>query len=193
MKLSKFGYWESAEINQFYDEKLCLSIADLFKKYDILNVYDFGCGEGKYVQFLRKMNFNCLGYDGNPYTSTIAESSCSVINLAEHFNLPNKVEAVISLEVGEHIPKEYESVFLNNISSHAISLVVLSWAVIGQPGIGHINCQNNEYVINEMRNRNFTYNHEESIKLRDSSILCWFKNTIMVFENASRQKISFNK
>ena len=36
------------------------------------------------------------------------------------------------LEVGEHIPAELEAKFLNNLSSSARRMVILTWAVPGQ-------------------------------------------------------------
>jgi tryptophanyl-tRNA synthetase len=95
--------------------------------------------------------------------------------------LDNKFDCVLSLEVGEHIPKEYESVFIDNVCSHTNNLLIISWAVVGQGGDGHINCQNNEYVINQIESRGLLYNPLKSKELRESATIGWFKNTIMVF------------
>ena len=39
---------------------------------------------------------------------------------------------VMSLEVAEHIPQDYEAIFIDNIVRHAREGVVLSWAVPGR-------------------------------------------------------------
>ena len=39
---------------------------------------------------------------------------------------------ILCLEVGEHIPKKYESVLIDNIASHARVGAVISWAIPGQ-------------------------------------------------------------
>jgi hypothetical protein len=87
----------------------------------------------------------------------------------------------MSLEVGEHIPAEFESIYLDNVAKHAKGLIILSWAVPGQNGDGHVNCQSNEHIIDEMHLRSFTLDEVATKALRNSASLWWFKNTIMVF------------
>ena len=89
----------------------------------------------------------------------------------------------ITIEVGEHIPKASEQVFLDNIVSLGRKGVILSWAIPGQGGNQHINEQSNEYVIGEMKKRGLTYNEPQSMKFRKSvQKHRWLRNTIMVFE-----------
>jgi len=92
----------------------------------------------------------------------------------------DKRECTISLEVGEHIPKIFEQNYLDNIisSSHNI---ILSWAILGQGGYGHVNCRNNDYIIDKFNQFGYRYNMVDSLYLRYGSSLTWFKNTIMVF------------
>ena len=46
------------------------------------------------------------GYDGNPY------APCNLVDLSEPVILDKKYDWIISFEVGEHIPKKYEDVFI---------------------------------------------------------------------------------
>ena len=46
---------------------------------------------------------------------------------------------VICMEVAEHIPREFEHVFLLNLVASAQKGVLLSWGLPGQNGIGHVN------------------------------------------------------
>lgn len=87
----------------------------------------------------------------------------------------------MSLEVGEHIPKEYEHILIDNICNAAEHGVILSWAIKGQGGAGHVNCQNNAYIIDVMRGKGFAYDTDASSTLRKNATLSWFKNTVMVF------------
>jgi hypothetical protein len=91
----------------------------------------------------------------------------------------------MSLEVGEHLPAQYEGVFLDNVVRHAVRNVLLSWAVPNQGGHLHINEKPNTVVIEQMKLRGFEYDEEESLQLRDVATLTWFKNTLMVFRRAS--------
>ncbi len=54
---------------------------------------------------------------------------------------------VISLEVAEHIPAQFEAVYMDNIARHAREGVVLSWARPGQGGYSHVNNRPFEYVV----------------------------------------------
>jgi len=50
------------------------------------------------------------------------------------------------LEVAEHIPKHLEERFTQTVHRHVKigGYLMLSWAVEGQGGLGHVNCRNNE-------------------------------------------------
>jgi hypothetical protein len=45
---------------------------------------------------------------------------------------------IVSLEVAEHIPSQFESVYLDNVFRHAREGIILSWAVPGQNGLSHV-------------------------------------------------------
>lgn len=88
----------------------------------------------------------------------------------------------MSLEVGEHIWKEGEQAFLDNVRRHAQRGIVLSWAISGQNGgHNHVNEQPNAYIIEQLKIRGCTYDEQASTQLREVATLPWFKNTIMVF------------
>ena len=127
------------------------------------------------------LEFDINGFDGNPHTPALTQGICGVLDLTNNDLNIGTYGWVISLEVGEHIPKEFEQRYLDNITKAAKFGVILSWAVVGQDGHGHVNCQNNDYIIAEMAKRGFTYSKIESEHLRKSATLSWFKNTLMVF------------
>mmetsp|Transcript_8942 Transcript_8942/g.13452 ORF Transcript_8942/g.13452 Transcript_8942/m.13452 type:complete len:93 (+) Transcript_8942:319-597(+) len=87
------------------------------------------------------------------------------------------------MEVAEHIPAEFEPIFLMNIISPAKKGVLLSWGMPGQNGIGHVNGRTNEYVIDIMNQLEFDFDEERSNYVRENSQSNWFKETTMVFIN----------
>jgi hypothetical protein len=91
------------------------------------------------------------------------------------------------LEVGEHIPKDYELVFLHNLCS-ASDNIVLSWAIEGQSGLGHVNCQNNDYIIEKLSTFGYIYDSVTSEEARNFAELPWFKNTLMFFNKPKDEK-----
>lgn len=171
-----------------FDRKLALALARFFKKHNQANIVDLGCGPGWYVRVMKDKGLNAVGYDGNPYTEDISRqilgdgTCCGMLDLTKKVRFPNKFDAVLSLEVGEHIPEKYEQVYLNNLTKNVTNKVILSWAIEGQGGSGHVNCRNNDYVIDQMEQRGFAHNAKASVHLRERATLPWFKNTIMVFQ-----------
>jgi hypothetical protein len=105
-------------------------------------------------------------------------------DLAEPFTLKEK-GLIICLEVAEHLPPQYETILLNNIRNNCDGKIIMSWAVVGQKGHGHFNCQNNDTVVDKMFKLGFKYNKEDSLAVRNCGIENWcdyFKNTLMIFE-----------
>jgi len=63
--------------------------------------------------------------------------------------------------------------------------IILSWAIIGQLGDGHVNCMNNDEVISKMNELGFDYLEDDSVSARNSvssRIASWFLKTIMIFQ-----------
>lgn len=188
IKINKNGFWESNdETGHCFDTSLCNSIREIVSNK---NVLDLGCGTGAYTKSLLPSCKSIKGYDGNPNTKKISNGLCDVADLTKIQNF-SPVDWVICLEVGEHVPKEFENVLLKNICDSCTEGAIISWAVPMQPGDGHINCQSNDYIIEKMKNQGFAINYKLSSILRNSSELWWFKNTIMVFEKIKMPKITF--
>ena len=99
--------------------------------------------------------------------------------MSKPIDLKVKSDISISLEVGEHIPVEYEQIFLDNIVANTTTIVVLSWAIPGQIGNGHINCRENEYIIQQMANRGFIL--DKNILEKRKQFKNWFKDSLMLF------------
>jgi hypothetical protein len=182
-KINEKGFWESKDgVGHIYDELLCKELINFLTHSNIESVVDFGCGLATYSSNIILSGINCEAYDGNPNTPTLTNGLGNVLDLSNSFDLEKKFDCVLCLEVGEHIPKKYEQVFIDNICNHTKNLLILSWAVIGQGGDGHVNCQNNDYIIREMGVRGFNYDDKNTFILRNSiSNAPWFRNTIMVF------------
>lgn len=166
-----------------FDHHVALSVANLLKQEDAGDIMDFGCGNGSYVFFLRDMGFSVQGCDGNRNTPQLTSNTCSIQDLSKAFDWGTQFDWSVCLEVGEHIPLERERTFLDNLAIHTRRGLILSWALPGQGGCGHLNEQPNDYVIERMASREFEYDEEESLKLRENTHWWWFEKTLMVFRN----------
>ena len=190
-KISNKGFWlTDDESGHCFDLSLATKLKDFFNSVKCNDILDLGCGPGKYTKYFIDNGIKSEGYDGNPNTPIISDGLCKVADLTQINKFDNK-DWVLSLEVGEHIPKEYEAIFIQNLINHSKKGIILSWAVPNQPGDGHVNCQSNEYVINLMRSHNYILDVHSTIQLREAAELWWFKNTLMVFRKKEMEKITF--
>jgi len=181
MKINEHGYWEEI-CGHHTDSGLTNALLSMVS--DLESAVDFGCGDATYAKYLMSnSNIKIKAFDGNPNVKQITDNFAEQLDLSQSFNLDEKFDVVISLEVAEHIPKKYESTYINNLYTHMNKYLIISWAVPGQGGKGHVNEHTNEYVINLFSTLGLEYKQEYSDYLRNSITSCnWFKNTILVFE-----------
>jgi SAM-dependent methyltransferase len=183
--ISPTGFWNidgaTFDKEHIYDPLLSQALIVLAKSKNVRKTYDFGCGHGTYTADFIEAGISCKGFDGNPITASIP--NCRVQDLTDPHWQEAPVDFLLCLEVCEHVPKEHEEALINTLTRHVNpgGTIVLSWAVPGQGGLGHVNCQTNKYVIELFEKLEFLYNKEESEFLRKTSKEPWFKNTICIF------------
>lgn len=184
MKINKVGFWETTDqTGHVYDRSLSNALCQYLLDNQIKTVVDFGCGMGDYSKAFKANNLTVEAFDGNPNTETLTEGIGRVLDLSKPFYLKKRFDAVISLEVGEHIPAEFEVLFLDNICKHVRNKLIISWAIEGQGGDGHVNCKNNDYIIQQVEERGFKHNAKDSQTIRNAATnASWFSYTIMVFD-----------
>lgn len=179
------GIWsqKEADLHHAFDYPLARWIGQFLSKYE--PVVDFGCGKGEYIEYLSDIGFESVhGVEGTQLDGFRVQS-IAVHDLTKP--LPKKYTGfnVISLEVGEHIPEEFLDVYLDNITAplDAGNRLILSWAVPGQEGIGHISCRTNEWVIDQMRKRGVHQLHVQTQKAREntSNHCAYFRDTLLIF------------
>lgn len=147
-------------------------------------VLDFGCGNAYYLSKLAEEGFQCIGFEGFQLNNFLFEN-VYVFDLSQPINFDFK-GAVISLEVGEHIPKEGEQNFIDNVTKHCDSDLIFSWALPKQPGVGHVNCQPQDYIIKEVERRGFTFLPIQTQECRDiiDDNTDWFRRTLLIFKKS---------
>jgi 2-polyprenyl-3-methyl-5-hydroxy-6-metoxy-1,4-benzoquinol methylase len=182
------SYLSSSLESHIFDNSLAFAISDFFKNENCEYVADFGCGPGWYTNTINNTNkVKCDGFDANPNTILLAKQhnysgNFYITDLTKDVNLNNKYEWILCLEVGEHIPEKFENILIQNLHSNNTKGIILSWAIEGQDGPGHVNCKNNDYIKNKLSELNYINDIEIENQLRNSvTNAVWFKNTIMVF------------
>jgi tryptophanyl-tRNA synthetase len=158
-------------------------LVSFFKNNEQKLIYDFGCGNAYYLTQLYNNGIkNVVGIEPESPTKN-TKFQILPYNLA--FELPlTEQGTVISFEVAEHIPEKYQDAFIENITKLCNDYLIISWAIVGQPGIGHVNCKNNEDVILLFEEKGFIFQKEltESIRKCPTGMFQYFKNTLMIFK-----------
>ena len=194
VKVNANGAWEGkyAEWAHFDDHRLAKGLERFFKERKIHTIMDCGCGTGFYVKELQANRLkNVYGCDANPDTAKLGGDHCIVADLSQPNCLvatqhaDKKFDCVMSLEVAEHLPKEHEETFLDNLTRivKEDGWIILSWAKKGQGGLGHVNEQNEEYVLATMAQKGWTFQSQETeqLRLHTAPNTFWFRETIYVF------------
>ena len=99
------------------------------------------------------------------------------------FDVGRTFDAVLSKEVGEHIPPEGEAAFMDNLVRLAKpggGIIMLTWAHPGQGGFHHVNFKDQTYVIAKMVERGVNYNKEMTESL-GKTIPSAYAVNLMVF------------
>lgn len=178
--VSSHGYF-IGDSEHVTDWNLADAIIEFLSDHRAETLVDFGCGDGDYVNYFIEHGIRAVGYDGNPVTEDASGGTCFVLDLSNPVDLHNKYDWVMSLEVGEHLPKQYEKTFIENLVRHVKHGLILSWALKGQGGTGHFNEQNNDYIKKIFSDLGWRNDLEAENYLRESASIPWFKNTVMVF------------
>jgi len=183
--IHKTGYWlkENSKSHHIHSDNLSKWIINLLSEDKEHQIYDFGCGLGNYLNDLHINGFKKLkGIEADPM-KTDYDFEILKLNLSEPISLEKK-GTIICLEVGEHIPKEYQEILLNNIKNNCDKYLILSWAIRGQGGYGHFNELNNDEILPLIKNLGFRYLEDltNEVRLIPEDKCAYFRNTLMIFE-----------
>jgi len=183
------GIWtlEVAKRRHRFDPELAKAITEMYApdgKYKIELAADIGCGPGEYCAAFKSYGWpEVHGYEGTKGITTLGVyDDITRVDLTKRRWVGIPYDFVLCLEVGEHIPLQYEQVFIDNLCEYTMADLVMSWAIPGQGGAGHFNERVSAYVISEFVTRGMEFLGSRSEKLRELASLKWFKNTILVFK-----------
>jgi SAM-dependent methyltransferase len=188
MTIAPTGYW-TGDVTHKTSPVLATWIRGYLSSYKSKCVYDFGCGTGEYLKVLKLAGFKKLqGFEGSVPSNKVFDNIVQQ-DLTEPFKVKTK-GAVICLECAEHIPAGFEDVFLSNISNACDSELIMSWAIPGQGGYGHVNESTPTDVIKRIRKYDLVYAPRATATARLAVVsdpCWWFKDTLLVFRRGLAQ------
>ncbi|WP_339811899.1 class I SAM-dependent methyltransferase [uncultured Imperialibacter sp.] len=151
------------------------------------SVLDIGCGNGSWLYQFQKLGIADISGVDSPYIDGIDllvdREKIIKKDLGKPFDLGKRFDLVISLEVAEHLPKESEDAFIENIVRHA-DTVVFSAALPHQGGQDHLNEQYPSYWAEKFAKHG--YHFFDCIRKdlwNDSEIFFWYRQNIFFVAN----------
>jgi hypothetical protein len=147
-------------------------------------VGSFGDGPGFYKEKLLELKevVSYEAFDGAPFCEETTNGEVKFLDLSVPiFHLPHKYDWIVSVEVGEHIPQEFEQVYLDNLVRYAREGIVLSWAHLEQGGHSHVNNRDFPYIKTQMESRGLIHDNKSSQMFRQEAHFGWFKDNLNVF------------
>lgn len=188
--ITETGIWNGKHLPHRYSPGLVPGMLSVLPN-DPVSYCDLGCGEGNYLLDMYARFGNCIalcGVEGTP--GVVKPDAAGVVRTADLTEPLELVpcELTTCIEVGEHIPARHMVGFFANLRRAVGRWLILSWALPGHVGYGHVNCQSNETVMVWMQRLGLAFDgprtHELRYFLRNDECV-FLKHTIMVFEKAA--------
>ena len=165
----------------------------------ILNIFnpnavlDVGCGIGTWLQVFKQKGVKKIkGIDGNYVNrehlfSHIDEQEFQALDLSSPFDINERFDLAICLEVAEHLPFSSANDFVESLSKHS-DIIIFGAAVPGQWGQNHLNEQWTEFWIELFNNRGYKpYDLLRSLIWDNKNVEWWYKQNILVFSKTTLQ------
>eukprot|EP00397_Hematodinium_sp_SG-2012_P036412 GEMP01039310.1.p1 GENE.GEMP01039310.1~~GEMP01039310.1.p1 ORF type:complete len:235 (+),score=53.42 GEMP01039310.1:594-1298(+) len=155
------------------------------------SVLDLGAHVGHASKWLADYGVLVHAVDGTRGIFNITHGRVEEVDLvtekisAQRWGL-SEFDCVLSIEVAEHIPPEFEDMFLGHLE--LAKMAFLSWAVIGQGGTGHVNCQSTDAVKEKMEARGWILDQNVTTALRRDSSWDYIANSVALWRKNERTK-----
>ena len=167
------------------DEAFELKIADSF--------CDVGIKVGHLLYFIKKKypKIDIKGYDYFQWSKEFADKLISeyidVVDLSKPLKNFKTYNLVNCTEVGEHIPREFEDIFIDNICRLSNDILLLSWSNEKAPQ--HFNPRERIHIVNKILEKGFQEwpekLHDLKFFLKEKNIheiFPWWRDNILVFK-----------
>jgi 2-polyprenyl-3-methyl-5-hydroxy-6-metoxy-1,4-benzoquinol methylase len=160
----------------------------LYNHFKPTSVMDIGAANGVHTNSWRKLGCTTYGVEGTVHFEQYLKTNVDeyiIQDIRQPFYVGKKFDLVISVEVLEHIEKEYIDITINNICAHGDVLFIT--ANPSEGGHSHVNPQPKEYWIDLFTSRGYTYEEEEtkifSDIYRKEIGTGWYSEYSMIFRN----------
>ncbi len=149
------------------------------------SVVDVGCGIGTWLSVFKKHGVSdILGIDGDWVDKKmllIPSDNFIMRDLAKPIEVGKIFDLVVSLEVAEHLHKEYAETFINSLTKLG-NAVLFSAAIPNQGGKHHVNEQWPEYWATLFNKHDFVLIDTLRKKIwNNPKVGCWYAQNIFLY------------
>lgn len=167
----------------------------IVKCLNINSMVDFGCGLGHFLEGAKEAGAtNILGYEysyenAKKYLPSVIAPYIKYGNVMEDIDC-GQFDCSMSIEVAEHILPEKSCILVKNLTKSATKYIILTAALPGQGGTGHINEQPHSFWIKQIEQFNFIKRDDErnslfeSIKSHNIKMPKHMYNNLMIFRRS---------
>ncbi len=165
----------------------------LMQVFNPASVLDVGCGIGTWLSQFKKAGVKRITGIDNPYVNVnlllryLRKEEFSPHDLTRPFDLKQRFDLVMSLEVAEHLPETSAAAFIESLTKHG-DIIIFSAAVPYQEGQNHINEQWPEYwqaLFHKHGYVAFDFLREEFWNNKKVDI--WYRQNMIIYAKPSNQ------
>lgn len=133
-------------------------------------IIDIGAGSGGVVYSLRLSGFNIVGIDGSEGVEKLSGGLVKQVDLvsSDCRELFGMFDWGLFMEVGEHIPKEYEGDVVRKVASIPRKGLIISWSSWNTFYPGHVNLRDESYVVGLFQQHDWSLDEESTAKFREA-------------------------
>ncbi len=148
------------------------SLEEILDFNQIESFGDFGCINGRLMESIKRKysHMEVEGFDifewAKQNSDPLVQDKVVITDLRQPMKLNQKYDLVNCTEVGEHIDREYEQVFLDNITTAAKQWLILSWSDEINPQ--HFNPRAASYIRKQVEKRGFVMLKKQTKILRNA-------------------------
>lgn len=164
----------------------------LIQLFNPATVLDVGCGIGTWLSQFKKSGSKVTGID-NPFVNEnllrqyLTKLEFLPHDLTKPFELKQRFDLVISLEVAEHLPESSATSFVESLTKHG-DIIIFSAAVPYQNGQNHINEQWPEYWQDLFKTHGYiAYDFLRDTFWDNKKVDIWYKQNMIIYAKQSGQ------
>lgn len=150
-------------------------------------IVDIGAGIGHYVEALSLQGHLCAGIDGIEGIDQLSGGKVQHYDLTQPVTWSPKADWALFIEVGEHIPAQFEQIAVDNVAGAATEGLIVSWAYPGQRGRDHINCREQAWVVRQFAERGWPLDKQKTELAKATAGGGWKKKLVVFTRENSAQ------